>query len=94
MRLSENEIEVLKSKLKELSSTAKIYLFGSRVEDNKKGGDIDILILDDNLGKKEIREIRIEFFKKFGEQKLDIVLDKLSPVQPFTKIILNKAIEL
>lgn len=52
MRLSENEIEVLKSKLKELSSTAKIYLFGSRVEDNKKGGDIDILILDDKLGKK------------------------------------------
>lgn len=94
VRLSDQEIELLKSKLYELSHSAKIYLFGSRVDDTKKGGDIDILILDDTLEKKDIRKIRTAFFEKFGEQKLDIVLDRFSIDQPFTKHIINKAVEL
>ena len=92
MRLENIVLNNIKEAIYDSFGDVRIYLFGSRIEDNKKGGDIDILILDDKLEKKEIREIRIEFFKKFGEQKLDIVLDKLSPVEPFTKIILNKAI--
>ncbi len=47
MRLGDDQIQVLKSKLNELSSSAKLYLFGSRVDDTKKGGDIDLLVLND-----------------------------------------------
>lgn len=94
MRLSQEEIKILKHKLFSISKNAKIFLFGSRIDDMKKGGDIDILILDDTLSLKDLRSLRIEFFKKFGEQKLDIVLDKMNPVNPFTKHILNKAIQL
>ncbi len=94
MRLTKNEIKILKENLKILSNEAKIYLFGSRIDEAKKGGDIDLLILSDKLTKKDLRRIRVEFFKRFGEQKMDIVLDKLTPQKIFTKLILPKAIEL
>jgi predicted nucleotidyltransferase len=37
MRLNSNEIEILKRSLKDLDKDARIYLFGSRVNDKKKG---------------------------------------------------------
>ncbi len=94
MRLSTNEVETLKRSLLNISDDAKMYLFGSRIDDSKKGGDIDILILSDKLTKRDIRKIRIDFFEKFGEQKLDIVLDKTNIQKIFTKHILKQAIEL
>ena len=94
MRLYKEQIQLLKNKLYSLSKDAKIYLFGSRVDDTKKGGDIDLLIISDKLTKKDIRLIRVEFFKYFGEQKLDIVLDNGELKNPFVKHIFKQAIEL
>ncbi len=58
-----------------------ISLFGSRVDDNKKGGDIDLYIqpntpLDakERLDKKS--KFRIKLQDKIGEQKIDIVISK------------------
>jgi predicted nucleotidyltransferase len=92
MRLEKDQIEVLKNKLSELSSNAKLYLFGSRIDDTKKGGDIDLLVVSDKLSKKDLRYLRIEFFKYFGEQKLDIILDNGKFQNPFIKYILPKAV--
>lgn len=92
MRLSKEEVSVLKKKLKELSNDAKLYLFGSRVDDNKKGGDIDLLVVSNNLDKKDMRKLRLTFFEKFGEQKMDIVLDNGEFVNPFSKYVFQKAI--
>ena len=44
MRLTKEEIDVLKQSLRQIAEDAKLYLFGSRVDDTKKGGDIDICI--------------------------------------------------
>ncbi len=92
MRLYQDEITLLKHKLQELSASAQIYLFGSRVDDSKKGGDIDLLIVSNELTKKDLRFLRIEFFKKFGEQKMDIILDNGEFNDPFTRHIIKKAI--
>jgi predicted nucleotidyltransferase len=94
MRLKEEEIQTLKNTLKLLSEDARLYLFGSRVDDSKKGGDIDLLVISDKLSKKDIRKLRLDFFSKFGEQKIDIVLDDGSFSTPFVKIIFQKAVEL
>ncbi len=91
MRITQKEIDVLKRKLYQLSPEAKLYLFGSRVDDTKRGGDIDLLIEDSNLTKKDIRLLKLEFFKHFGEQKLDIILDR-GQDDPFIQIIKQNAI--
>jgi len=44
VRLKPNEINILKSTINNYIKDAKIILFGSRVYDYKKGGDIDILV--------------------------------------------------
>ncbi len=92
MRLAQEQIDVLKNKLKTFSLDAKIYLFGSRTDDTKRGGDIDLLILSNEVTKKDLRVLRVEFFKHFGEQKLDIVLDNGEFKTPFTKHIFQKAV--
>ncbi len=92
MRLEQKEIRVLKNKLNEIAPNAKLYLFGSRVDDSKRGGDIDLLIVSDEFTKRDIRSLRLEFFKYFGEQKIDIVLDNGDFSNPFTRHILKKAI--
>ena len=92
VRLLLNEIQTLKSKLKSLSPKAKLYLFGSRVDDEKKGGDIDLLVVSDKLTKKDMRLLRVDFFEKFGEQKIDIVLDDGNFLSVFNKHIFKKAV--
>ncbi len=92
MRLSTQEVNVLKEKLDSLHKEARLYLFGSRVDDEKKGGDIDILVVSEKINKKDIRFLRLDFFDHFGEQKLDIVLDNGDFKNPFTKLIKQKAV--
>ena len=91
MRLSTDEIRLLKSTLQELSNEAKLYLFGSRLDDHKRGGDIDLLVVSKTLKMRDLRPLRIKFFEKFGEQKIDILLDDGSFIEPFHKIVLKQA---
>jgi len=94
MRLTQNEVTLLKEKLASLSQEAKLYLFGSRVDDTKRGGDIDLLVVSKKLTKKDLRHLRLAFFKVFGEQKLDILLDNGTFQNPFHRMISQKAIQL
>jgi predicted nucleotidyltransferase len=42
MRLSEHELNIIRQELNAIDPNGKIYLFGSRRMDTRKGGDIDI----------------------------------------------------
>lgn len=77
MRLTTTEQLLILKAFKEVFKTGKVYLFGSRVDDTKKGGDIDLyLIIDENIKNKH--ELKIKFLTKLekylGEQKIDIVI--------------------
>jgi len=78
MRLSKDYINTIKTKFNELFNDGDIYLFGSRVDDSKKGGDIDLyLVLKDhsNLFKKKLKFLsRVK--RELGEQKIDIIFNQ------------------
>lgn len=89
MRLSEYEIKSIKESVAHFDPNALIYLFGSRADDSKKGGDIDLLILSEKLTSKEKRMIKLDLYDKIGEQKIDIVISKTGVESPFVKLAIN-----
>lgn len=79
MRLSRRQIAVIKEVVRmHFGVSSKVYLFGSRVDDLKKGGDIDLFIDTDNS--KDLLNKKIKFLAKLnmllGEQKIDVVVAK------------------
>ncbi len=77
MRLNKNYIKVIKKSFSEIFNKGEIYLFGSRVDDSKKGGDIDLYLIVDN--KIDLFKNKIKFLAKIkrelGEQKIDIIFN-------------------
>ncbi len=80
MRLSKKYIFVIKKYFNEFFQNGDIYLFGSRVFDEKKGGDIDLYLKVDNhtnLFSKKIKFLsRVK--RELGDQKIDIVFNQNS----------------
>ena len=78
MRLTQKQIKAINESFKEVFKSGSIYLFGSRVDDSLKGGDIDLYIDTDDM--ENIFEKKISFLvslkRKIGEQKIDVVLSR------------------
>jgi len=58
LRLSSKEINLIKNKVSIIFGEAIIYLFGSRIDDSKQGGDIDLYIIpkeNDDLFRKKMK---------------------------------------
>jgi predicted nucleotidyltransferase len=93
MRLKNFEQNAIRSTVRALDENAHVYLFGSRVDDTKKGGDIDLLVMSDSLTGDDKRTIRMKLNELLGEQKIDIVL-ATNDADPFVKLALATGIEL
>lgn len=95
MRVPEEQLQFLKQAILSRVKNARVYLFGSRVDDNKKGGDIDILILSEQkLSLKDKTHIRYSFYEKYGEQKLDLVNYRFEETSNFKDLALLEAEEI
>ncbi|MCD6172183.1 MAG: nucleotidyltransferase domain-containing protein [Sulfurimonas sp.] len=68
MRLSKYYLESIKTAFSSVFGDGAIYLFGSRVDDSKKGRDIDLYIEVDD--KSNLFEKKIKFLSKL-KQKLE-----------------------
>ena len=92
MRLKPEIVIFMKETAKKLFPEAELYLFGSRLNDQATGGDIDLLLLsEEKINAKQIRNFRIRFYKKFGWQKIDVVNFTKTEENTFKKLILKEA---
>ena len=79
MRLTKFEQNAIKKAFLETFEDGDIYLFGSRVDDAKRGGDIDLYLVPSKKFDDE-RKRKVRFLVKLdgyiGEQKIDTVMAK------------------
>jgi len=91
MRLASHEIKSIKETILQMDAEAQIRLFGSRLDDNKRGGDIDLLILSSSLGFQDKLKIRYLLKEKLGERKIDIIITE-KPTTAFVKYVFQKSL--
>ena len=79
MRLTNFQIDAIKRLAgKHFGNETKVFLFGSRTDDSKKGGDIDLLIKSTvETGLTISAKIRFlaELKSEIGDRKIDVVFD-------------------
>jgi predicted nucleotidyltransferase len=93
MRLTDFEVSSIRQTVHALDPDASIYLFGSRADDDKRGGDIDLLIISDRLSTADAGPVRWRLWELLGEQKIDIVIAK-DDSEPFVRIALKEGVPL
>jgi len=74
MRLGANEVEAIREEVRRLDPAAEIYLYGSRVNDAARGGDIDLLVVSDTLGFRDLLRLRTRILDRIGWQELDLLV--------------------
>lgn len=92
VRLTKAEIESLVKATKEcFLESATLWLFGSRKDPSKRGGDIDLYIetdLEKGLVEAKLK-MRSQIWPVFGDQKIDILVrsrhQELSPMHKIAK---------
>lgn len=95
VRLSEFEIESIKNSILNFLPESEIYLYGSRINHSKRGGDIDILIYNTSKPDSETQsKIYWSICEKIGEQKIDILYSIKGSPEAFLKLIEKNAIKL
>ncbi len=96
MRLEKAFVDFLCQTVHQMDADAEVYLYGSRVNDELRGGDIDIFILSDILNFSKKLDLLVDLKMKFGDQKIDLLIKSRaqSDSDPFVKSILPTAIRL
>ncbi|HNW52298.1 MAG TPA: nucleotidyltransferase domain-containing protein [Prolixibacteraceae bacterium] len=79
MRLNEFEIAAIRTLAKQhFGNEVHVFLFGSRTDDRKRGGDIDLYISHPDTRQLNVVH-KINFLTdlvlKIGDQKIDVVLE-------------------
>ena len=97
MRLKEKDILEIKRFAKIFfGNDVKVYLFGSRINDKKRGGDIDLYVetgLKENIIQRKIKMVG-KLQEILGEQKIDIIINNFRSDQLIYQIAKNEGIAL
>jgi predicted nucleotidyltransferase len=74
MRLSAADQDAIRSAVRAQDPGARIILFGSRVDDRARGGDIDLLVISDRVDFRGEWRVRRDILDQLGWQKLDLIV--------------------
>jgi len=91
MRLTTGQIQAIRyAATSTFGDDAAVWLFGSRVDDAKKGGDIDLLVrpaptaADQPFAKKIKMLTMLE--RLLGERKIDLVIEQPFDLRPIVSV--------
>jgi len=76
MRITQEERQIITEIIRAFDPHAEIRLFGSRVNDERKGGDIDLLVISYTLTYRDKLLIRGQLKDRLGERKIDLIVTK------------------
>lgn len=93
MRLAVQEHSAISKAIHEADAEALIYLFGSRVDDEAKGGDIDLLVLSKKIDLMMKLGILAQLHQKLGERKIDIAVYS-DASRPFPRMVMQEGVRL
>lgn len=89
MRIKKEEADFIRQKVKQFfDDKTSVYLFGSRADNNKKGGDIDLYIetkIKEGLYERKIK-LLAALEKVLGIRKIDVVINNHTTTLPIHKI--------
>lgn len=91
MRISNYEKDTIVNAVRAVDPGARVWLFGSRADDGKRGGDIDIGVLSSKVDVMGEIEIKRNICDSIGEQKIDIVVSK-DGAQAFFKYVVTEGV--
>ena len=95
MRLGANEAKAVGEEIRRLDPAAAVYLYGSRANDLAKGGDIDLLVVSDKLGFRDVLRLRTRILDRIGWQQLDLVVRRRDQMdEPLAAMALETGIKL
>lgn len=99
MRLSIHQIQSIRHAAQTaFGSGTEVWLFGSRVDDAKKGGDIDLLVrpvpglAEQSFSQKIMMLTMLE--RLLGERKIDVVIEQPHDTRPIVEVAHSTGIRL
>jgi hypothetical protein len=100
MRLNKIEIEAIKKVAQTIfGNESRVILYGSRTDDSKRGGDIDLYIqCSPNIAEAEKYQLKIKFLvqlkKIIGDQKIDVLIGSGKQSNNFLSTVKKEGIQL
>lgn len=92
MRLAPEEKLAILDTIHRADTDALIYLFGSRVDDNAKGGDIDLLVLSKTINlMTKLLDMLSKLHQQIGERKIDINVYR-DTISPFPRMVMQACV--
>ena len=99
MRLTPSQIQLIRQSAEEaFGETVAVWLFGSRTDDEARGGDIDIYIETEGLPTDTLRK-ELQFYaalqRRLGAQRIDIVVHRQgTPMRPIDTVARQSGVRL
>jgi uncharacterized protein len=95
MRLTAIQITAIREEIGRLDPKAEVYLYGSRVDDAARGGDVDLLVISETLGFREVLQLRRRILDRIGWQQLDLLVRRREQMnEPLAAIALETGVKL
>jgi len=89
MRLKLEEREAILKTIRRRDPKADVFLFGSRVRDEARGGDIDLIAISRLPLERERHQILDDLCDELGEQKMDLLIATPTLENSFVRMLIE-----